>query len=174
MTFTPNTRADIGEGDATGQSEPMVAVDEFGQAYLSWASGKGPYGLSRTTDGVHFTYLGTPNSPLSSGDVILTTSSWPSATETRTPQPGVSGVIWSALGSGCAAIEIVSSTSTDFGATYNPTNAGCVPGQVDRPWVAAYTDPQVPGHPRRDGAHVGLPVLPHIHPRGVRVRDPQL
>jgi len=149
MTFTPNARADIHEGD-NNQNEPQVAVDQTGTAYVTWQSNTPapaqPPGLSSTTDGVTFTALPNPDpngvNPIN-GDVDVATTTWPNLVHTPTVSgSGDNGVFAGKLAQGsCGAVEIRDATSRTQGATWTPADASCAPAQVDRPWIAAYTPP---------------------------------
>ena len=39
IAFTPDVRADTVEGSATGQNEPVTAVDQTGKTYITWQGG---------------------------------------------------------------------------------------------------------------------------------------
>ena len=156
-TFTPNVRADAGE-TGSSQNEPQVTVDQTGMAYVAWQSSSGgaggASGIARTLDGVHVTYLGDPDhGNKDNGDTALATTSWTSPTQTVAPGPaGSQAVFFSELGRtvpGCpaGAINIRASYSEDRGGKFTGTNATCQPAQVDRNWIAAYTDPKYRGTP---------------------------
>jgi hypothetical protein len=141
MTFTPNVRADTGQG-GSGQNEPQVAVDQTGRAYVYWQSSTG---LSSTDDGVTFSYLGKPATGLATttGDTAVATTTWPSFSHTPSVAgSGDNGVFVSVLGSNpCGAFEMLGSTSKDRGVTWSQVDITCQPAQVDRNWTAAFTPP---------------------------------
>src|SRR5439155_11669749 len=71
--FTAAVRADAAES-TSGQNEPQVTVDASGTAFVTWQSGENGSDVSKTSDGVRFTYLGypdpaTPNSGIGTGDI---------------------------------------------------------------------------------------------------------
>ena len=146
MTFTPNVRADAGEGGTTGQNEPQVAVDQTGRAYVYW---QGNNRLSSTDDGVSFTYLGNPIPNGNTGDTAVTTTTWPSFSHTPTVAgSGDNGIFLSVLGSNlpCGVFQMHGGTSKDRGASWTPVViTACQPFQVDRNWTAAYTPPAYRG-----------------------------
>jgi hypothetical protein len=154
-TFTRNVRADAAEKDA-GQNEPQVVVDQTGAAYVAWqgSTGKGKTAVSRTTDGLHFTYLGNPDPGFADvGDTALATTSWTSPTQTVPVGPaGSQAVLYSVLGGTQSptcpmgkVFNIRASYSEDGGQTWNATDATCQPAQIDRNWIAAYTEPKYRG-----------------------------
>src|SRR5437870_1308698 len=102
MGFTPDVRADTAEGSATGQNEPVTAVDQTGKTYITWqgASNGGTNTVS-TSDGISFQALGsTDSSGNEGGDVAMATSSWPNpAADTPTGAAGSNDVVWADLGS---------------------------------------------------------------------------
>src|SRR5438477_6917473 len=86
--FTPAVRADAAES-TSGQNEPQVTVDQTGTAFVTWQSGQNGSDVSKTRDGVNFTYLGypdpaTPNSGIGTGDIGDVTLA-----HTSFPNPGV-------------------------------------------------------------------------------------
>jgi hypothetical protein len=167
-SFTAATRADAAES-TTGQNEPQVTVDQAGTAYVSWQSGQNGSDVSRTKDGVHFTYLGypdpaTPNSGIGTGDVgdvtLARTSFASPLQDTPADAAGDNTVFWGNLGQGgptCAETPIqIRSAATLDGATWTrQATAGCQPLQIDRPWLAAYTPPQYRGTDQASG-HTNL------------------
>ncbi|TMB93092.1 MAG: exo-alpha-sialidase [Chloroflexi bacterium] len=149
MGFTPDVRADTAEGSATGQNEPVTAVDQTGKTYITWqgASNGGTNTVS-TSDGISFQALGaTDSSGNEGGDVAMATSSWPNpAADTPTGAAGSNDVVWADLGSNtCGLLGFRASFSLNQGTSWTPTDAGCQPFQVDRDWVAAYTPPAFRG-----------------------------
>lgn len=156
MTFTPNLRADIVEGTAKGQNEPVVWVDQSGLTYITWQSGNGPGGGATntvsTSNGLSFTQLGsTDPGHGQSGDVTMASTSWPNPVQnTPVGSSGENGVFWSDLGSNtCGVLGFRASESDNQGATWQHNqDAGCQPAQIDRVWIAAYTPPQYRGTPQ--------------------------
>ncbi|MHB8718990.1 MAG: sialidase family protein [Candidatus Dormibacteria bacterium] len=151
-TFTANVRADALEGTATGQNEPVVAVDQTGRTYVTWQSATRPGGGATdtvaTTDGTNFTALGSTDPTGSQGgDVALATTSWPVAgADTAAGDTGSSAIFWADLGRNtCGPLGFRASFSTDAGATWSAQDAGCQPAQIDRDWIASYTPPQYRG-----------------------------
>jgi hypothetical protein len=150
--FSANVRADINEGAAKGQNEPVVAVDQAGTTYITWQSATRPGGGATdtvtTTGGTAFHTTGSTDPTGSQGgDVAMATTSWPSTT-TDTPAAGTGSndIVWADLGSNtCGPLGIRASFSTDAGGSWSASDAGCQPAQVDRDWVAAYTPPQYRG-----------------------------
>jgi hypothetical protein len=155
--FTPSVRAD-GAETSKGQNEPQVSVDQSGTSYVTWQSGQHGADVSKTTDGLHFTYLGypdpaTPNSGLGMGDVGDVTEAHTSYADPTRDLPvdlaGDNALFWGNLGFGgssCSGpIQIRSAASIDATGWIRQSTAGCAPGQVDRPWIAAYTAPQYRG-----------------------------
>jgi hypothetical protein len=156
--FTTATRAD-GAETTSGQNEPQVTVDGSGEAYVTWQAGQNGSDVSKTRDGVHFTYLGypdpaTPNSGIGTGDigdVTLARTSFPNAVQdVKADTSGGNAVFWGNLGQGgpaCAETPIqIRSAATIDGSTWTrQATAGCEPLQIDRPWLAAYTPPAYRG-----------------------------
>src|SRR5437762_10787759 len=106
--FTAATRAD-GAETSTGQNEPQVTVDQSGTAYVTWQSGQNGSDVSKTKDGVHFTYLGypdpaTPNSGIGTGDIGDVTfgrTSFPNPIQdTPADRTGNNAVFWGNLAQG--------------------------------------------------------------------------
>lgn len=158
--FGPNVRADLGDGPATkGQNEPQVTVDQSGAAYATWQSGKdGCAATSKTTDGTNFTYLGLPDPAsaangcgLGSGDIGDVAFAHNSFVQPYLDEPfgpvGASAVYWGNLSatSDCGPIEIRNAAALDGSTWTRQTTAGCMPAQIDRPWLASYTPPQYRG-----------------------------
>ena len=115
MTFTPNVRADAGEGATVNQNEPQVAVDQTGRSYVYW---QGNNRLSSTDDGVNFSYLGNPIPNGNTGDTAVATTTWPSFTHTPSVAgSGDNGVFLSVLGSNlpCGVFQMHGGTSKDRG-----------------------------------------------------------
>jgi hypothetical protein len=150
--FTSNVRADAAEGAATGQNEPVVTVDQTGSTYITWQSATRPGGGATdtvtTADGTTFHTTGSTDPTGSQGgDVALATTSWP-APNSDTPASGTgsNGIYWADLGSNtCGPLGFRASYSTDAGASWTASDAGCQPFQIDRDWIAAYTPPQYRG-----------------------------
>lgn len=140
--FSQNLRADIGEGKATGQNEPQVAVDQTGRTFIDWQSSPRAVAASSTLTGLHFKYLGNPDKATKDvGDVAWSTTTWPRVNR-RSPADvrGNNGVFFGDLGTGrCGAIEIRDSTTINQGSSWRRSNASCQAAQVDRDWFAAYT-----------------------------------
>ncbi len=157
-SFTASVRADAAE-TSSGQNEPQVTVDQSGTAYITWQSGQNGSDVSKTRDGVHFTYLGypdpaTPNSGLGTGDIGDVTEARTSFVNPSQDQPvdttGNNAIFWGNLAQGgatCAQspIEIRNAVSVDGSTWTRQATAGCEPLQIDRPWVAAYTLPAFRG-----------------------------
>jgi hypothetical protein len=151
-SFTPNARADVHEGSATGQNEPVVTVDQAGTAYVTWQSATRPGGGATdtvtTTDGIAFHTTGSTDATGSQGgDVAMATTSWPApTTDTPAGASGSNGIYWADLGSNtCGPLGIRASFSADAGTSWSASDAGCQPAQIDRDWIAAYTPPQYRG-----------------------------
>jgi hypothetical protein len=156
--FTATVRADAAES-TSGQNEPQVMVDQSGTAFITWQSGENGSDVSKTSDGVHFTYLGypdpaTPNSGIGTGDIGDVTearTSFASPTQdTPVDATGGNAVFWGNLAQGgptCAEspIEIRSAATLDGRTWTRQATAGCEPLQIDRPWLAAYTPAAVRG-----------------------------
>jgi hypothetical protein len=156
--FTPNVRADAAE-DGSGQNEPQVIVDQAGVTYVAWQSSTLPgasSAVARTNDGFNFTDDRNPDvANAGIGDVALATTSWTSPTETVPVGPaGSQAVMFSELGAAqdptCpqGAINILATYSTDQGGSWTPNDATCQSLQVDRNWMAAYTEPAFRGTPQ--------------------------
>lgn len=169
-TFTPNARADTGDGAAVkGQNEPQVTVDQAGTAYVTWQSGKnGCAGTSKTANGTSFTYMGLPDPTsaangcgLGSGDIgdvaYAHTSFAQPFLDVPGGAPGAGAVYWGNLSnaSDCGPIEIRNAVTLDGLTWTRQMTAGCQPAQIDRPWLAAYTPPQYRGTAQAD-AHTSL------------------
>jgi hypothetical protein len=156
--FTAAVRADSAE-TSSGQNEPQLTVDQSGEAYITWQLGQNGSDVSKTHDGVHFTYLGypdpaDPNSGIGTGDigdVTISRSSFPNPVQDSAADgSGNNGVFWGNLGQGgptCAEtpIQIRSAVSLDGSSWTRQQTAGCEPAQIDRPWLAAYTPPAYRG-----------------------------
>src|SRR5438105_15064628 len=92
--FTAAARADAAE-TTSGQNEPQVTVDQSGTAYVTWQSGQNGSDVSKTHDGVNFTYLGypdpaDPNSGIGTGDigdVTVSRSSFPNPVQDMPADP---------------------------------------------------------------------------------------
>jgi hypothetical protein len=159
-SFTPSVRADAAEtkNPKQNQNEPQVTVDQAGTAYVTWQSGENGSDVSKTADGVHFSYLGypdpsTPNSGLGTGDVGDVTFTHNSFAQPYLDGPngplGAAAVYWGNLGTGGGScpgpIEIRNAATLDGSTWSRQATAGCQPAQIDRPWMAAYTPPQYRG-----------------------------
>jgi hypothetical protein len=158
MSFTAAARADAAE-TTSGQNEPQVTVDQSGTAFVTWQSGQSGSDVSKTTDGVHFSYLGypdpaTPNTGIGTGDVgdvVLAHTSFANPTkDAPVDTSGNSTIFWGNLGQGgpaCAEgpIQIRSAATVDGATWVRQATAGCEPAQIDRPWLAAYTPPAFRG-----------------------------
>lgn len=159
-TFTPNVRADAAETSSmmSGQNEPQVTLDQTGAAYVTWQSGQKCTGVSKTTNGVSFTYLGYPDPTTTGcgigtgdiGDVALAHPSYVQPFLNQAPGgPGASTAFWGNLASGGSScpgpIEIRNADILDGANWSRQATAGCQPAQIDRPWLAAYTPPQYRG-----------------------------
>lgn len=156
--FTAAVRAD-GAETTSGQNEPQVTVDQTGTAYITWQTGQNGSDVSKTRDGVQFTYLGypdpaTPNTGIGTGDigdVTLAPSSFPNPLQDTTADTtGNNAVFWGNLAQGGATcanspIEIRSAATIDSTTWTRQATAGCEPLQIDRPWLAAYTPPAYRG-----------------------------
>jgi hypothetical protein len=164
MGFGPNQLTPSGQGT----NEPQITVDQSGRAYLTWQGDGGAFPGTRvtwTTDGSSFNSNEYPD-PTSGvtalgGDVTLTTTNWPSLTDTPPlDNTGSNGVFWSDLATAstgttasCAgdpqvrAATSINQESAGVAATdwINPNNAGCQPLLVDRQWMDAYTPPAFRG-----------------------------
>jgi hypothetical protein len=152
MSFTPNTRADVMEGSANNQNEPVDWVDQSGLTYITWQGASRPGGGATntvtTSDGVNFQEIGsTDPTGNQGGDVALASTSWPNpALDTPVGSSGENGVFWGDLGSNtCGPLGFRASFSADQGQHWSAQDAGCQPFQIDRDWIAAYTPPAFRG-----------------------------
>ena len=150
-TFTANVRADRGMDAAhdPGENEPAVGVDQAGTAYVTWQKAQlvtSP--IVRTTDGATFTTPVFPD-PVqgTTGDVAFANGSYATVgKDVPITQAGSNGMYYAQLGLGnCGAIQTRVAYSEDQGSSWHPADATCQPGQVDRPWLAAYTPAQYRG-----------------------------
>jgi hypothetical protein len=163
MGFSPNALTPSG----AGTNEPQITVDQSGRAFLTWQGDSNFPGtrVDWTLDGSSFnnTEYPDPNSgtTLLGGDVTLTTTNWPSLTDTPPlDNNGSNSVFWSDLAtaptgtsSTCAgdpqmrAATSNNQESSGVVATdwINQNNAGCQPSQVDRQWEDAWTAPAFRG-----------------------------
>jgi hypothetical protein len=166
--FTAPARADAAE-TTNGQNEPQVTVDQAGTAYVTWQSGQNGSDVSKTSDGIHFIYLGYPDPATAPsgigtgdiGDVTLSRTSFSSPTrDVAVDGTGNNAVFWGNLGQGgpaCAEspIQIRSAATLDGTTWTRQATAGCEPLQIDRPWLAAYTPPASRGTDQA-GSHTNL------------------
>jgi len=146
--FSANVKADAGLGTAgAGDNEPQVTVDETGDAYVAWQTSlTTPAYVARTLDGTHFDTPKTPDPLKTDADVMMATTTLPLGPDAATFTPGQSAVFWGDIGvTACGPLGIRVATSKDQGGSWAPADASCEPSQVDRPWLAAYTEPQYRG-----------------------------